>query len=279
MFRAPFLFSQKILRPGPYRPNVPICRYGCRVVPASGLARSWGWRSEPLDLSPPIFYVFPCAAWGASGAGSGRPLLLPYWTRSTPSFAPPGGVRGAGAGRPGLLLLPYWTRSTPSFAPPGGVRGAGAGRLLPLPYWMRSTTPPPILPPTSGLARRRWRRGAQLDGELAFYGSRRRLRALPGGGGGGALSWTGGLLSLPLAANFGPGPEGAAEGCAGGREVCFLRFSQSTSGLARRGRRRGSLRNGESAFHRLWESPTASARRQWRRGIWTKSLHPCSSSQ
>ena len=148
--QAASLSSQKILRPGPYRPNVPICRYGCRVVPASGLARSWGWRSEPLDLSPPIFYVFPCAAWGASGAGSGRPLLLPYWTRSTPSFAPPGGVR-----------------------------------LLPLPYWMRSTTPPPILPPTSGLARRRWRRGAQLDGELAFYASRRRLWALPGGGGGG----------------------------------------------------------------------------------------------
>ena len=36
------------------------------------------------------------------------------------------------AGR--LLLLLYWTRSTPSFAPPGGVRGSGAGRLLPLPY-------------------------------------------------------------------------------------------------------------------------------------------------
>ena len=50
---------------------------------------------------------------------------------------------------------------------------------------MRSTTPPPILPPTSGLA---------------------------GGGGGGALSWTGGLLSLPLAADFGSCPEGAAEG-------------------------------------------------------------------
>ena len=49
--------------------------------------------------------------------------------RSTPSFAPPGGVRGAGAGL--LLLLPCWMRSMPSFAPPGGVRGAGAGlRLL-----------------------------------------------------------------------------------------------------------------------------------------------------
>ena len=94
---------------------------------------------------------------------------------------------------------------------------------------MRSTTPPAILPPTSGLARSRWRRGArrylesaslhlspltsglarrgrrrsaELDGEFAFYNSRRRLRAWPGGsggGGGGVHSWTGSFLSLPLA--------------------------------------------------------------------------------
>ena len=105
------------------------------------------------------------------------------------------------------------------FAPPGGVRGAGAGRLVQLPYWTRPTTPPPILPPTSGMARM-WRRGgAQLDEEFAFYaslalspltsdlakrfgggtlswtgnlffhasGSRRRLRAWPGGGDGGVF--------------------------------------------------------------------------------------------
>ena len=34
-------------------------------------------------------------------------------------------------------------------------------------------------PPTSGLARRRRRMGAQLDGEFALYASRRRLRAWP----------------------------------------------------------------------------------------------------
>ena len=33
------------------------------------------------------------------------PLSRPYWTRSTPSFAPPGRERRAGAGR--LLLVPY----------------------------------------------------------------------------------------------------------------------------------------------------------------------------
>ena len=112
---------------------------------------------------------------------------------------------------------------------------------------MRSTTPPPILPPTSGLAQRRWRRIAQLDGAFAFYASRRRLRALPGGGGGGAqldrgfafsasrpqlrawpggggggvLRWTGSLLSTPLAVNFGLGPEGAPEGRPTKRGFCF----------------------------------------------------------
>ena len=67
------------------------------------------------------------------GAGAGLLPLLPYWTRSTPSFAQPGGVRGAGAGL--LLLLRCWTRSTPSFALPGGVSGAGAAVLLL--YWTR----------------------------------------------------------------------------------------------------------------------------------------------
>ena len=61
------------------------------------------------------------------------------------------------------------------------------------------------------------------------------------------------------------------------RVVCFLCLSQPTLGLAQRVLRRGCLRNGESAFHRLWESPTASARKPWRKGIWTTSLHPCAS--
>ena len=73
-----------------------------------------------------------------------------------------------------------------------------------------------LSPPTSGLSRRRQRRGAQLDGEFAFYGSRRRLRALPGGGGGGVRSCMGSLLTTSLAADFGPGPEAAAEGSAAG---------------------------------------------------------------
>ena len=108
---------------------------------------------------------------------------------------------------------------------------------------MRSTTPPPFLPPTSGLARR-----------------------LPGI-----------CLSASLTADFGPGPEAAAEGCTSGREVCFQRLSQSTSGLARRGRREGRPTKRGVCFSWSWESPTASARRHWRRGIWTMSLNPCAS--
>ena len=64
-----------------------------------------------------------------------------------------------------------------------------------------------------------------------------RLRALLGSGGG-VRSWTGSLHSTP-----------------------------------------GGLQDEEPAFHRLSESSTASglARRRWRRGIWTKSVHPCAS--
>ena len=52
----------------------------------------------------------------------------------------------------------------------------------------------------------------------------------------------------PLAADFGLGPEAVVEGCAGGREVCFLCFSPPTSGLARRRRRRGAQLDREFAF-------------------------------
>ena len=50
-----------------------------------------------------LLYSFLC------GAGFGLLMLLHCWTRSVPSFAPPGGVHRAGAGL--LLLLPCWTRT------------------------------------------------------------------------------------------------------------------------------------------------------------------------
>ena len=56
---------------------------------------------------------------------------------------------------------------------------------------------------------------------FALYAFRRRRRALPGEGVGGARSWTRNSLSTPLATDFGPGPDGAAGGRAAGRGVCF----------------------------------------------------------
>ena len=111
--------------------------------------------------------------------------------------------------------------------------------------------------------RRVRRRGAhwQLDGESAFNASRRQLRALPGEGGGGALSWTGSSLSTPPAADVGPGPEEATEGCAAGQGIALYAFgpgpeaaaeldgefaSPPTSGQARRRRRlRESQQSGQ----------------------------------
>ena len=84
-------------------------------------------------------------------------------------------------------------------------------------------------------------------------------------------SWTGSWLSTPPAADFGPGPEAEADGCAifafyasrrrllafpwgGGGWArswtgdSFLRLSTPTSGLAQSKRRSGGLRGGESAF-------------------------------
>ena len=81
-----------------------------------------------------------------------------------------------------------------------------------------ATTPPPILLPTSGLARRWWRRGAQLDGEFRFSAS---LTADFGPGPEAAAEGCAAIRAYPSAStpladagDFGPGPEEAAEGCA-----------------------------------------------------------------
>ena len=108
-----------------------------------------------------------------------------------------------------------------------------------------------LAPPTSGQYWRRQRRGTQLDVEFALYASRRRLRAWPGGGGGGRRSWTGSLLSMPPAADFGPGLEEAAVGSAAGRIYFFLRLAPPTSGLVRRRRRGGRAAGRGVCFVRL----------------------------
>ena len=108
-----------------------------------------------------------------------------------------------------------------------------------------------LSPPISSLARRRRRPGLALSWteSFAFYASRRRLRAWPAGGSGGARSLTGSLLSTPLAADFGPGPEAMAEERSAGRGVCFLRLSPPFLDLARRGRRTAAQLDGDYAFY------------------------------
>ena len=145
-----------------------------------------------------------------------------------------------------------------------------------------------LAPPTSGLARRRRKRGAKaakLDGEFALYAARRRLRAWPGGddgggrswsgwtgsllptpcsfdfrawpggGGGGGRSWQGSLLSAPLAADLRPDPEAAAEGGGAGGGVCSLRLTPPTSGLSRRRRWRGAELDGPGGVCSLYLEP------------------------
>ena len=132
----------------------------------------------------------------------------PYFLRFPPGRLAAGPTGGSQEEH--LLLRQSSLRLSPNFGPgrkvASEVCAAGQGLCS-----LR------LSPPTSGLA---WRR--RQDGEFAFYASRRRLWAWPGGGGGGgARSWTEMFLSTPRAADFGPGPEGAAEGGAAGREFAF----------------------------------------------------------
>ena len=144
--------------------------------------------------------------------------------------------RSAGLGIHGLLsMLPPPTSGLARRpGDDGGVRG-WTGNCLVL-----------LSPTTSGQARRGRRRGGQpeLDGESAFYASRRRLRAWPGGGGG-VRSWTGNSFAR--------------------------RLSLPTSGLARRGRQRGALLDGDVSFY-----GSRRRLRAWPGGGGRRGALPCS---
>ena len=269
------LRCRNVVRPGPDRPNVPICRYGSRVVVI--------FASVPAGFGPgpkavveeraagPFssdFLVFPCAAWGARGAGAGRPLLLPYWTRSRAArwrarsrswtaaatslldevYAFLRAARWRALSRSwtaaatclldevyAFLRAAKWRARSRSWtaasntlldevsypttdpAPTSGLARRrwrkGARRYL-------ESASLHLSPLTSGLARRRRRRGVQLDGECAFYASRCRLWAGPGGGGGGAAYETGSLLSIVFGSRslLRPGDKGKR---ANGQRVCI----------------------------------------------------------
>ena len=156
------------------------------------------------------------------------------------NFGPsPEGAAVEGAAGQGVCILRL---CPPTRAWPGG-RGRGARS------WTGSLHPTPLAADFGPGSERQ--RGAQLDGEFASraYASGRRFGAGSepvGGCSGSRRSWTGSLHPTPLAADFGPGSEGAAEGRAAGQGVCILRLSPPTLGPVWRGQRRGGLRDGES---------------------------------
>ena len=71
-------------------------------------------------------------------------------------------------------------------------------------------------------------------------------------------------FSASLTADFGPGPAVEAEGRSAGRGRLLL--SMPTSGLARRGRRKGAHLDGEFAFYASRPPTSGLARRRRRRG-------------
>ena len=129
---------------------------------------------------------------------------------------------------PGVGVARSWTGSCflrPS-PPTSGLSGRRRGAQLDGDVYFQSSRC--LSPPTSGLTRR-WG-GAQLDGGIRF------LRLSPSTSGQarmgrrGARSWTRNLLFMPLATNFGPGLDGAVEGCAA--LAWSLPFYLSLTGLS-----------------------------------------------
>ena len=148
--------------------------------------------------------------------------------------------------RAGLYRFALYAFRRRLWAWPGeGVGGRAAGRRV---CFLR------LSPPASGLARRR--RAAQLDGDISFHSSRRRLRDWPGGGaegraagrgillcssrhrlrawpgwgGGGARSWTRSLLFYASRRQLRAWPGWGLEGCAA--LVWSLPFYLSLTGLS-----------------------------------------------
>ena len=169
-----------------------------------------------MERSGPTPSAFSQASWPCGSGTGGGPtaaaerhhcqttaghmnVLVCISLLSTPLAAnfgpgPEGSLEGCAAGRgvSSLLSTPLAADFGPGPEEAAGGRTGGRRCFFQLPS---------LWPPTSGLARRRRRRGAQLDGEFAFNASRHQLRAWPGWGGGGARSWTGRLNLWLLLAN------------------------------------------------------------------------------
>ena len=193
------------------------------------MARRRRWKGAQLDglLSTPIAANFGSGPEeAAEGCAAGQGIRFARLPPSTLGLDRRRRRRGMQLDRE-LLCMPRAANFGPGQEAAAEERSAGLGVCF-----------VGLALPTSGLARRRRQRGLQLDRELlcmppsvhfgpgpegaaeggaagrgvALYASRRRLWAWPGGGGGRAHSWSGSLLSTPLAADSGPGPEAAEEG-------------------------------------------------------------------
>ena len=205
-----------VLLPDRDRPNVPVCRFGCRVVvifasvpDGFGPGPKMVWRSEPLDrefaslhLSPLRFLCLPLRRLEARAEqeleGCATTLLDEVYPTTDPGVLPP--TSG--------LARRQWQR--------------GARRYL-------ESASLHLSPLTSGLAWRRRRRGAQLDGEFVFCASRSLLRAWPGGC---VRDWESDTVcfssSFQVAHCFGLGQEAMAK-VHMDKEFAFLRLSPPTS--------------------------------------------------
>ena len=286
-----------VLLPDRDRPNVPVCRFGCRVVvifasvpDGFGPGPKMVWRSEPLDrefaslhLSPLRFLCLPLRRLEARAKleldgrcyyPTGRSLRLPSRRQVACAELELDGRCYYPTGRG--LRLP--SRCQVACAEPelDGRCYYPTGRGLRLPSRRQvaraeqelegcattlldevyPTTDPGVLPPTSGLARRQWqrgarrylesaslhlspltsglawrrrRRGAQLDGEFVFCASRSLLRAWPGGC---VRDWESDTVcfssSFQVAHCFGLGQEAMAK-VHMDKEFAFLRLSPPTS--------------------------------------------------
>ena len=154
------------------------------------------WTAAATTLLDEVYAFLRAARWRARirswTAASTTLLDEVYYPTSDPAadFGP--GPEPVAEGRAAIPGICFSASLTADFgpSPEGAAEGCRAGRGI---CFLQ------LSPPTSGLARRERRRGAQLDRGFAFSASRRQHWALPGGGGGGVHSSTGSFLSMPLA--------------------------------------------------------------------------------
>ena len=157
-----------------------------------------------LCLSPPMPFTRLAADFGSGpeGHSAGRGVCFVRLALPSSDQARRGRLRGAQLDRE-LLSTPRAADFWPQLTRKRRRRGAQLDGDISFHSFRRQLR---------AFGRRRRRRGMQLDREFALHASRSRLWGWSRGCGGGALSWTGSLLSTPRIADVEAGQEGAVEG-------------------------------------------------------------------